>query len=303
MIPAGDVFVPDGRRQPTDEQIQARARSMNEIGLLNPILLNDEQRLIAGRTRLEAAKLLGWKTIPYRTLHFDDLHARLAEIDENIERSNLTALEEGQAMKERKDIYLALHPETRNVTERGGPGRSQTPHSAKTPEKQGSKTNDKMSFVLSFSEDTAQKTGNSQRTVQRDVEVAEKLTPATQTQIAGTPVADSKSQLKALADLPAKQQEEVAGLIGAGKAKTVAKAMEIAKVTKPPKKTLTGPEEEAAKAKAQIKIWADTISRWLGQSPSIDEYRTRWPGKRGDNVVQHASTLYEALKLWQKEIK
>jgi len=69
--------------------------------------------------------------------------------------SQLTKLQEGQALKRRKEIYEALHPETKPVRERGGPGR-------------GNKTNDKMSPV-SFASDTAAKTGKSKRTVERAV--------------------------------------------------------------------------------------------------------------------------------------
>ena len=76
------------------------------------------------------------------------------------------------------------------------------------------------------------------KTVKRDgklAEAVEKLTASTKTQITGTKVEDSKTELTKLANLPAKQQEAVAAVIGSGKAKTVAKAMEVAKVTKPEK--------------------------------------------------------------------
>ena len=72
----------------------------------------------------------------------------------------------------------------------------------------------------------------------------------------------------------------------------------------PRKPIHAGPENAPAQyARQQIKIWADTIGRWLGQSPSIDEYRNKWPGPKGDRVVKAATELYEALKLWGKEIK
>lgn len=60
---------------------------------------------------------------------------------------------------------------------------------------------------------------------------------------------------------------------------------------------------QADLAKKQVKIWADTIARWLGSSPSIDEYRGEWPGPKGDRVLKAAKELYEALKDWPKAIK
>lgn len=139
---------------------------------------------------------MGWKVIPAVVHKLDDLHAELATIDENIQRRRLSALEEGEALSRRKEIYLCLHPETENVTERGGPGR-------------GNKTSDNMSHV-SFTEDAAEKTEKSRRTVERSVEVAEAICPAAKTQLVGTKVADNKSQLKKLGALPEKDQIRVA---------------------------------------------------------------------------------------------
>ncbi|MEA3350564.1 MAG: hypothetical protein U9Q82_08090 [Chloroflexota bacterium] len=82
--------------------------------------------------------------------------------------------------------------------------------------------------------------------------------------------------------------------------------------TRPPRKgkekpsgPITASPEQAPAyyAREQVKIWADTIGRWLQQSPSIDEYRGQWAGPRGDRVVKAATELFEALKLWGKEIK
>jgi hypothetical protein len=90
-------------------------------------------------------------------------------------------------------------------------------------------------------------------------------------------------------------------------------AKDIRRAAKPPKPKPAGdrpaPREpgdeqsDADVARVQVNIWADAVGRWLGQSPSIDEYRHRWPGPKGDAVVKAATTLYEALKNWRKEIK
>ena len=44
--------------------LQGLAGSIREFGLLRPVLITADGRLIAGRRRLEACKLLGWETIP-----------------------------------------------------------------------------------------------------------------------------------------------------------------------------------------------------------------------------------------------
>jgi ParB-like chromosome segregation protein Spo0J len=43
--------------------LRALAESIREYGLLRPILIAADHRLIAGRRRLEACKRLGWRTI------------------------------------------------------------------------------------------------------------------------------------------------------------------------------------------------------------------------------------------------
>ena len=72
--------------------------------------------LIAGLHRLEAAKLLGWAEIDCTVTSLDGLQAELAEIDENFIRNDLSALEHGEMLLRRKEIYETLHPETRAGT-------------------------------------------------------------------------------------------------------------------------------------------------------------------------------------------
>jgi ParB family chromosome partitioning protein len=66
--------------------IEGLAGSMAEHGLLHPVLVNPQHDLIAGRRRLEAARRLGWRTIPARVL---DLDAVTAEYAENLYREDL----------------------------------------------------------------------------------------------------------------------------------------------------------------------------------------------------------------------
>ena len=60
--------------------------------LLNPITLDQADTLIAGLHRLEAAKLLGWTEIEYTVSGVEGLEAELAEIDENVVRTDLSTV-------------------------------------------------------------------------------------------------------------------------------------------------------------------------------------------------------------------
>lgn len=46
------------------DQIQKIANSIQEFGFLNPILLDSENMILCGHGRLQAAKSLGWDTVP-----------------------------------------------------------------------------------------------------------------------------------------------------------------------------------------------------------------------------------------------
>ena len=153
-----DITINKGRRAVDEAKVKSLVDSINEIGLINPITVTKESVLIAGLHRLSAVKQLGWENIAVTIMdNGNSLHTELAEIDENLIRNELHWVEQDEAMKRRKEIYELLHPETKHVTKRGGSGR-------------GNKTSDIMSDVLPFTEDTAQKTGKSSRSVRRSVQ-------------------------------------------------------------------------------------------------------------------------------------
>jgi len=202
-----DVIVSNNRRKPSQKAVMQLADSILEIGLQNPIGITKDRKLIHGRHRLEAYVLLQRKTIPAVVHDLDELHAELAEIDENIQRRQLSAAEEAKALARRKDIYLVLHPETKRG---GAPGAGKGKGSA-------ARKSGKMSFI----QDTAEKTGKAKRSVERDVALGNALPDEIVAKIADTPVADNKSQLKKLAKLEPEMQSTVADLLAEGECTTV----------------------------------------------------------------------------------
>jgi N6-adenosine-specific RNA methylase IME4 len=66
--------------------VDGLARSMREVGLLHPIVVTKQGRLIAGARRLAAAKLLGWKEIPVTEVDLDDIVR--GEFAENSQRKD-----------------------------------------------------------------------------------------------------------------------------------------------------------------------------------------------------------------------
>ena len=110
------VNVNAGRRQADPEAVQKLADSISKVGLINPITVDQEYTLIAGLHRLEAAKRLGWTEIKFTVSNLEGLQAELAEIDENFVRKDLSDDEFRELLLRRKEIYEALHPETKHGT-------------------------------------------------------------------------------------------------------------------------------------------------------------------------------------------
>lgn len=181
-------------------KVRGLADSITEIGLLNPITVvaaGSEYTLVAGSHRLEAARLLGWREIPAIVVELDDINRRLAEIDENLIRNDLSDLERSEHLSRRKHLYLLKHPETKRGGGAGLPG--------------GGKA--KSETVSSFAADTSAKTGRTERAVQQDVQIAESIPEDVREAIRETPLADSKTDLLAMARLPEAAQREVVSTV------------------------------------------------------------------------------------------
>jgi len=196
------VIVPAGHRPVIFERVRELADSIKQIGLLSPIVIawrgegSEECDLVAGRHRLEACRLLGWKRIPAvsrASIPLDEQHEespelarllnQLTEVDENLCRAELSALDRGEATAKRKRIYEQLHPETR-------PGRAENCGKGAI-----TATSSKVATVAAFTSDTAAKTGRSERSIRRDAQIGEALTPAAAEVVRGTPVEDSPRAL------------------------------------------------------------------------------------------------------------
>jgi ParB family chromosome partitioning protein len=80
------------------------AASIQELGLLQPIVVNGDHQLVAGARRLAAVRELGWETVPVRVAEgLDDaLKLLLAERDENLCRKDFSPFEMVE-MKKRLD--------------------------------------------------------------------------------------------------------------------------------------------------------------------------------------------------------
>ncbi len=83
--------------------LESLANSMKEHGLLHPIVITPQRRLVAGLRRIAAARVLGWAEIPVTEVDVEDMLS--AERDENEIRKAFTpseAVQIGKLIEERE---------------------------------------------------------------------------------------------------------------------------------------------------------------------------------------------------------
>ena len=197
-VKISNIIINPGRRDTQQRNVEELARSIAAVGLMNPITVTQDNTLIAGLHRLEAVKLLGWTEIECTVSDADGLQAELAEIDENFVRAGLSHRELGDLLLRRKELYEAIHPETRQGQRNG--------QTAK---------NDNLTVLAAkpFSEDTADKLGISKRTVERLVQTAANLTPEAKKTIRDAGDKITKGDALKISRLPPDQQAEAAAVL------------------------------------------------------------------------------------------
>lgn len=82
-----------------DEQINELVESIKLHGIIQPIIINNNNEIVAGERRARAAKLAGLKEVPTVTLKLTNLQMEEFAIIENIQRVDLLDIEEAVAYK------------------------------------------------------------------------------------------------------------------------------------------------------------------------------------------------------------
>ncbi|AUG53904.1 ParB/RepB/Spo0J family partition protein [Thalassospira marina] len=209
MIEISAIEVGERLRAVDADYVTVLAESMRQSGkVLQAIAvrkffkkgdLHPSYSLMAGAHRLEAAKLAGMTEIPAEVHdNLSDLQARLFEIDENLLRHELNPLDRAVFLAERKSVYEALHPETKNGGDKGN-------------QHTGGKK--RQSDTMSFSQDAAEKTGLNPRTIERAVAIARKISPEIRKSLAGTAFSKNQNELLLLAKQEPAQQAKIVDLI------------------------------------------------------------------------------------------
>jgi len=202
------------RLRPVDpDHAELIAASITERGLLTPIRVrvtaedegvyeNGAYVLIAGAHRLAALKALKWTELVVGThviiADVSDIEAKIDEIDENLARHELNALDRAIFLAERKKLFL----EARAGSVRGGDRKSQ-----RFLEKIKGQS---VVFETNFAKATAARVGLSKSAINLAIQLVEKLDAGAIAMLRGTALETNQKELFALAALEPEKQRAVA---------------------------------------------------------------------------------------------
>src|ERR1043166_2928018 len=94
------------RKQFDPAALRELARSMKQEGLIQPITVRkvgNAFELVVGERRLRAAHMLDWPTIDARVIDISDEDAAVKGLIENLQRADLTPIEEARGYKQLVD--------------------------------------------------------------------------------------------------------------------------------------------------------------------------------------------------------
>jgi len=180
------------RRPIKEQKVAELMESIKANGLLNPITLDQQLSLIAGLHRLTACKLLGLDSIECKIITCENAeHARLAEIDENLIRSELDALERAELWLEREQILEQMGLRAR-------PGDNQYTQ----------KSSERISPPVKTTLELAKEVGYTERTFQQGKQIAKSIAPEVKAIIKSTPIAKSNTALLKVARAGKEEREK-----------------------------------------------------------------------------------------------
>lgn len=148
-----EVVVDAERFRREFKEVESLAESIKQVGLIQPIVLDENNHLIAGERRFRAHKLIGAEKIKVvRMLDLSSRQKAVIELEENIKRMPLTWQEECMATARLHQLY---------VEERGAPPKGKVGILQKT-----------LGWRV---QDTADLLGKSVGKVSQDIDVGERL--------------------------------------------------------------------------------------------------------------------------------
>jgi hypothetical protein len=211
----------NGRLRTLDpEKLEELAASIKDIGLLSPPILSSDNFLLAGAHRLAAVEMLGWKICDFKIAPYkhDSPEAGLIEIDENLQRKELTILEQSEYLWKRNQLLEQMGKRLKQ----GG-----QPVTLKTLKNEG------VTKTPSFSkQNKVPNIGLTERTIQRRIQIARNLTEEQRELIRKTPLANEQKDLLEISKIkdPERRTGVIKLLLGEDPPQTVNEAVRLYRI-------------------------------------------------------------------------
>lgn len=143
----------------TNTDIQTLKKSIETVGIIQPLVVNEENELISGGRRYSALKELGIEEAPVHIVTKTDMEQELMSIDENLVRLNLNKIEFEKCLSRGREIYEELNPVAKKFVEEDLTIKEENEIQTTAPNQQ-----------RSFVDMTAEKTGLSKKVIKSAIE-------------------------------------------------------------------------------------------------------------------------------------
>lgn len=207
LRPIEEIIVGPRLRALDTAIVEDLARSIRVNGLIQPIRVTKSGRLGVGLHRLEAYRLLREPNIPCIEVPDDDDYARLAEIDENLCRAELTVLDQADHLMRREQILDRLRRRAKSGSHALGEG------------------GETVSPLVKTTAALATDAGLGERSAQLRLQTAKNLAEGVKEALRSTKWANATRALVDLARLDMAEQPAVASKLVSGEAETVQAAL------------------------------------------------------------------------------
>lgn len=303
-IPLNDLVASSQPRPLITADVDKLAASIKEIGLIQPITVKPTfvlhgtmvpgWQIVAGHHRVAACRALGWTHIDALVIgDMSHLEAELIEIDENLCRSELTAMQRGKCVKRRQQIRDAMNPVERTVKADAKPVEQAVNSGTTCPTIQARGRGRPTEFAA----ETAAITGESKRDVNRHLLRANTLGDDNADRIIGTSL-DKGVELDALIKLPEPVREVLIARAVAGEQVTARAAMPPAAPATPPgESTIATVCASLKKALRGVLEDAGCLS-FAELSEKIDQEQAH----ASDDDIQALSESIDRLTLWSQAL-
>jgi hypothetical protein len=292
-VKVGSIMVVEHGRLPIDEAVvkDIMATIGGDMSALPPIHLWRKQPggnpiLVAGRNRLEAHKRRDCEVISARIITGETPEivraVQLIELDENLNRRELSPALRQLLTRQRKALYEEEHPETKRGS---GGGRAKA--------KKGAKSQNATEQTPAFIDAHAKQTGRHRATIARGISEAEKIGDDMMKKIIGTSL-DKKNEITALAAMDEQGRQEIVDRAVAGEKVSAAKTQRESNTRNRMEQSICdcspeapdtenaepGDTPEAIPDRAQLQAGqpdaaaAEAYARWLLQYETINAKQT-----------------------------